>query len=268
MDLDGDSDEEPPRKRQRRESSSASNRQSVKDKVEGHDEMDLLGSRGASRSPSRENEAGATVLQPTSATGGTDVAGFPPPAYPSTPRKTEDTHSRFGSSTTRLPMSATPTSSPRKPVQHTPLPSRSAYSIPMPAVSAEDDSAFAFPTEPDDTNDVSPQRVSITSQQPAYRPTYTLPPLKSLPAEYNKKVKKGKGKRDKDKEKGSDKDSKNGKDDFAPIGANKWGAMIRANPVWTRVSRASKCVSSREWNVRVRTCCGDLYWLMPVHRWL
>ena len=52
-------------------------------------------------------------------------------------------------------------------------------------------------------------------------------------------------------ERGSERaDSKReNKDDWMPMGINKWGATVRANPVYKKVSRASKCLSTRDWNV-------------------
>lgn len=77
----------------------------------------------------------------------------------------------------------------------------------------------------------------------------TVPPLANLPAEFNRsKVKPQKQrKRDKDREKnGSDVGKK---DEWVPLGMARWAAVLRANPSWKRVTKATKCVSSREWNV-------------------
>ena len=75
---------------------------------------------------------------------------------------------------------------------------------------------------------------------------YSLPPLKSLPAEYNRKNKSKQRKREKEREKN---DAKRDSNDWTPVGLNKWAATINANPVWKKVSRATKCLSSREWAV-------------------
>lgn len=78
------------------------------------------------------------------------------------------------------------------------------------------------------------------------RAKYSLPPLKSLPAEYNRKNKSKQRKREKEREKN---DAKRDTNDWTPVGLNKWAATINANPVWKKVSRATKCLSSREWAV-------------------
>ncbi|KAI6043008.1 hypothetical protein EDC04DRAFT_2654066 [Pisolithus marmoratus] len=53
-------------------------------------------------------------------------------------------------------------------------------------------------------------------------PTYTLPPPKFLPPDFLRKAK----------------SSKQRKQEWAPLGFVKWGALIRANPVYKKVSRA------------------------------
>ena len=79
---------------------------------------------------------------------------------------------------------------------------------------------------------------------------YTLPPAKSLPMDQQRRLKLGKNQRKKDKEK--DKGAENRKDnteDWTPLGINKWGVTIKTNPLWKRVSRATKTMSTRDWNV-------------------
>jgi len=81
---------------------------------------------------------------------------------------------------------------------------------------------------------------------------YTLPPLKLLPLEYNRKGRSTKlqRKREKGRDKTDGKRDKDGtRDDWYPLGLNRWSATVSANPVWKRVSRASKCLSTREWAV-------------------
>ena len=74
---------------------------------------------------------------------------------------------------------------------------------------------------------------------------YTLPSLKVLPSEFQRKSKSSRRqKRDRDK----DKDGKSHAE-WAPLGANKWGATIRANPVATKVAKSAKVLSTRDWNV-------------------
>nr|AUF42088.1 putative homeodomain protein [Volvariella volvacea] len=82
-----------------------------------------------------------------------------------------------------------------------------------------------------------------------FKPNYTLPPLKTLPVEFNRKGKlKQQRKRDKEREKSEGKKDKE-KEDWYPMGLNRWAAVINANPVWNKVARATKCLSSREWAV-------------------
>ncbi|KAJ7445688.1 hypothetical protein B0H11DRAFT_395549 [Mycena galericulata] len=83
-----------------------------------------------------------------------------------------------------------------------------------------------------------------------YHPTYTLPPLKALPADFSRKTKPPKQPRKhKEREKNGPGDKAKDKDDWAPLGVSRWGATLRANPVHVKVSRAPKCLSSREWGV-------------------
>ncbi|OAX43813.1 hypothetical protein K503DRAFT_861974 [Rhizopogon vinicolor AM-OR11-026] len=79
-----------------------------------------------------------------------------------------------------------------------------------------------------------------------FNPAYTLPPIKSLPSEY---LRKGKSVKQKKRDKERDKADGKNKDEWTPMGLTKWGATIRANPVWKRVSRATKCLSTRDWGV-------------------
>ena len=77
---------------------------------------------------------------------------------------------------------------------------------------------------------------------------YTLPPSSALPVEFNRKPKHSKSrKKDKDREKGG---SDNGKrEEYQPVGMAKWAAMLRLNPVYKRVTRTAKCLSTKDWNV-------------------
>jgi chromatin modification-related protein VID21 len=114
---------------------------------------------------------------------------------------------------------------------------------------------YLFESAPVETENRSPESPPSTSKITPYSPAYKLPPLKSLPVIFHRKSKSGKQrKRDKEKEreKGSDKNDtkKENKDECAPMGLNKWGATVRTNPVHRRVARATKCLSTRDWNVR------------------
>ncbi|PIL24170.1 transcription factor [Ganoderma sinense ZZ0214-1] len=73
-------------------------------------------------------------------------------------------------------------------------------------------------------------------------PPYPLPPLHMLPMEFAKK----KPKRNK-REKGGD--SK--KEEWQPMGLNRWAAVLKANPVHTKLSRSTKCLSTRDWSIGI-----------------
>ena len=90
--------------------------------------------------------------------------------------------------------------------------------------------AFTFKEESADPSmevDQKPVIASPAKKPPFYTPpTFTLPPLSALPVEYHKKGK-SKQSRKRDKERGDGKAQ-----DWAPMGIAKWGAVIRANPVY------------------------------------
>ena len=62
-----------------------------------------------------------------------------------------------------------------------------------------------------------------------------------LPIEFSRR-KASKRKRDKEK------DAK--KEEWQPMGLNKWAAVLKANPVHTKLQKATKCLSTRDWSVR------------------
>jgi len=53
----------------------------------------------------------------------------------------------------------------------------------------------------------------------------------------------------KDKEKDKDGKDKDGGNDWVPWGAHRWIATIKTNPVHKKVSKATKCLTTREWSV-------------------
>lgn len=109
--------------------------------------------------------------------------------------------------------------------------------------------AFEFKEEP-----IPPPVVeekTIVPSQILYAPvTYTLPPLKALPPEFHRKGKQRQSRR-RDKEKTETRPNQ----EWIPMGLNKWSATLRANPIHKKVSKASKCLSTREWNVRSSISC-------------
>lgn len=109
----------------------------------------------------------------------------------------------------------------------------------------------------DESGPASPKQPQSPTQIPHhFSPHYTLPPLKILPVEFHRrgKLMKQQRRREKEREKNEKVFEKNdgkkeNKDEWFPMGLNKWGATVRANPVWKKVSRAGKCLSTKEWNV-------------------
>lgn len=95
---------------------------------------------------------------------------------------------------------------------------------------------------------MSPSSVEEKTVAPGltlYKPlTFALPPLKVLPPEFYRKAKQRQS-RKRDKEKTETKPVQ----EWTPMSLNKWCAMLRANPVHKKVSKASKCLNTREWNV-------------------
>lgn len=115
--------------------------------------------------------------------------------------------------------------------------------IPTPMVAGKETS---YNLDIDLTTESEKPQPSLTSvdNRHYFNPQYTLPSLDLLPAEFTRKVRPTKRKR----ERAGERDGKRDKDDV-PLGLNRWNAILTANPVWRRVSRASKCLSTREWGV-------------------
>ncbi|KAF9453258.1 hypothetical protein P691DRAFT_771618 [Macrolepiota fuliginosa MF-IS2] len=134
------------------------------------------------------------------------------------------------------------------PIQIAPIP-RPPIVILAPSTS-EDITHFTF----DESLFAGPEQAKIPNSplthRHQYNPNYSLPLLKSLPPEFNRKVKTKSRRKEREREKEGGKEKENGKkEDSFPMGINRWAATLNANPVWKRVSRPSKCLSSREWAV-------------------
>ena len=94
-----------------------------------------------------------------------------------------------------------------------------------------------------------PPSITPLASQPRHQfePNYQIPPLKYVYPDSGRKGKSTKRKRERDRERhDARKDN-----EWVPLGLNRWAATIIANPVWKKVSRASKCLSTREWAVRL-----------------
>lgn len=108
-------------------------------------------------------------------------------------------------------------------------------------------SSTASPSKADVNGSVKPSVVSGFPHQ--FDPHYTLPPIKSLPVEFSRKGKPKTKKREKEGRREKDKDKD--KDEWTSLGLNRWGFTIAANPVYKRVAKASKCLMTRDWSVRI-----------------
>ncbi|KAI0082783.1 hypothetical protein K474DRAFT_1654950 [Panus rudis PR-1116 ss-1] len=73
-------------------------------------------------------------------------------------------------------------------------------------------------------------------------PQYPLPPLNSLPLEFHRKARSSRRSK-------KEKQEAKGQAEWLPLGINRWGATLNANPVHKRVARSSKCLSTRDWDV-------------------
>lgn len=120
--------------------------------------------------------------------------------------------------------------------------------IPTPTSPAPALPDFSFEDTDGATLEAPPQVTFPTEiQRHHFDPVYNLPPLKALPPEYLRRGKSSKQKK-RDKEKA---EIKGGKEEWAPLGFVKWGAIIRANPIYKKVARATKCLSTKDWSVCV-----------------
>lgn len=108
---------------------------------------------------------------------------------------------------------------------------------------------FAFDVDTSSADPADERKHTVKPAETQFKAlTYNLPPLKALPMEYNRK---GKVKQSKKREK----DKADGKSqEWQPLGMAKWSAMLRANPVHKKVAKASKCLSTRDWNASNLQC--------------
>ena len=111
------------------------------------------------------------------------------------------------------------------------------YSIPVPAL--EPSLSFYFTPGAEEL-----MAFQESSEPPAPfgpDPPYPLPPATLLPIEFSRR-KMSKRKRDKDR--GEIKE-------WQPMPLNKWAAVLKANPVHSKLSKAPKVLSTRDWSVSV-----------------
>ncbi|KAF7978682.1 hypothetical protein HWV62_44931 [Athelia sp. TMB] len=114
---------------------------------------------------------------------------------------------------------------------------------------------FKFDVEPKAGMHEAENKHPVPPKQPRgpghFNKTYKLPPLKVLPAEFHRKTKalKQQRKKEREREKNGKAADKDAKEEWMPMGINKWGATVRANPVYKKVGKATKCLSTRDWNI-------------------
>ncbi|KAF6765080.1 hypothetical protein DFP72DRAFT_870046 [Ephemerocybe angulata] len=165
--------------------------------------------------------------------------------YPAIPRSTKSeartealftpTSQKDTQQPERVPLKATPTEvgiSPSLFIAH-----RSPIVIPAPlepSLSIEQSTVVVTPLP----NQALP--AEMPELHNFHKIDYTLPHPSILPAEFNRKKA---SKRKKDR---SDK-----KSDDLPMGFNRWAASVIANPVYTRMKRSTKCLSTKDWSVAI-----------------
>lgn len=111
------------------------------------------------------------------------------------------------------------------------------YSIPLPTL--EPSVSFSFEGGADELVELAEPAAPPELFGP--EPPYPLPPANLLPLEFSRRKA---SKRKRDKEKGEAKE-------WQPMPLNKWSALLKTNPVHTKLTKASKCLNTRDWSVRI-----------------
>jgi len=145
-----------------------------------------------------------------------------------------------------------PTSAVTPPSQTTPLGIQQAIPVPIPSLDKLPQLGVSEPVA---------LKIEPTPLVDHYRfnPSYPIPPLGILPADFTKKAKSIKRKKDRDRDKERERESKRDKDDNVPMGLSRWAATLMANPLWRKVSRANKTLSTHDWSVRIFVFIYPLY---------
>ncbi|GLB35077.1 putative glycoside hydrolase family 5 protein [Lyophyllum shimeji] len=107
---------------------------------------------------------------------------------------------------------------------------------------------FSEPPPPPPPQPAFPATATPIQRRLQFSQSFTVPPFKAMNPDYVRKSKSVKRKRDKDRDVNGGR-KENGKEDSVSLGLNRWAATLNANPVWKRVSRAPKCLSTREWAI-------------------
>ncbi|KZV69466.1 hypothetical protein PENSPDRAFT_735350 [Peniophora sp. CONT] len=132
------------------------------------------------------------------------------------------------------------------------LPSTVPVTVPTPLTPTSSHPHFDFSQLADSSADAKgpPARQTHVPEFVLAR-TYTLPPLKTLPLEHQRRSKliKAAKKRERAGASAPSIGPEGRREDWVPLGMNRWSAALRANPLWTRVARAQKTLSTRDWGV-------------------
>ncbi|KAG6845239.1 hypothetical protein H0H87_012231 [Tephrocybe sp. NHM501043] len=165
----------------------------------------------------------------------TNYPGF---SYPHTEETLPHRTSQVALGDSRSLVHTSPTSTPQ-PIFHSaiPSPTKKPTVIFSTNPSAVLEADYAFP-DPPPTHPTPQAPKEPPQRQHQFHQDFTLPSLKSINPDY-KKSKSLKRKREKERE--------TGRNEWTPMGLNKWAATVSANPVWKKVARASKCLTTREW---------------------
>lgn len=161
----------------------------------------------------------------------------------------------------KLDTSSVPECVPSQPAQGSPSLLSVASPVQAASASIQQATPSPLPSQADDkltqlgVSESGTQKMIPNAPLDNYRfnPSYTLPPLNVLPSDFTKKAKPIKRRKEKDREKERDKEreSKRDKDDNVPMGLSRWAATLMANPLWRKVARANKTLSTHDWSVRI-----------------
>lgn len=164
----------------------------------------------------------------------------------------EDVSMEFDSDDVILPENSPPVipekdsvSIPTKPYIpiHIPLPPSTEEKIVIPGpVAAPEEVQYNLDYDLD-SDPFHPLPESSVEDDPHVNPQYPLPPLSVLPADFIRKAKPIRRKKEKDSKRDKE------RDDAMPLGLARWGATANTNPLYKRVARATKCLSTKEWAV-------------------
>ncbi|KAK1231486.1 chromatin modification- protein VID21 [Marasmius sp. AFHP31] len=129
------------------------------------------------------------------------------------------------------------------------VPSRPVF-IPFPSSSYHSWDSVQFPSDFGVDKNQSEPAAPSNRVRFNVEADYPLPPIKSLPLEFNpnKKGKYAKQKR-KEREKAEKAGGQINKEEWTPWGFNRWIITIKTNPLYKRVSKSTKCLTTRDWSI-------------------